>query len=116
MSTTAPKASVTLDIECARGRAMVRCRGRLTAGCHQTFFARVSSLIPDSRKIVLDLSELTFVDRSGFAVLIRLHHSARAAGCVLELIQLGSQIRRFLGITDILSMLVIIGESGLRFM
>jgi hypothetical protein len=48
-----------IEIERASGVALVRCRGRLVAGVRDSFYTEVSQLIPDNRRIVLDLTDLT---------------------------------------------------------
>ena len=66
------------------------------------------------QRIILDLTELTRVDSMGLGTLVRLSVSARSAGCSLELINLGKQVRQLLGMTNLLSVFQIIGEHGIK--
>jgi anti-sigma B factor antagonist len=107
---------LTLDIERTGDCAVVRCHGRLVAGVDGMFYANVRRLVPETKKIVLDLSDLTRMDSMGLGALVRLYVSARAAGCALELIHLGPQIRQLLGLTHLLSTFEVIGERGIKFL
>jgi anti-sigma B factor antagonist len=95
---------------------VVRCRGKLVAGVSDFLYAETRQLIPGSKKIVLDLSELTNMDSMGLGAIVRLYVSAKSAGCELQLINLGPKIRQLLGVTHLLGVLASIGESGIGYM
>lgn len=104
---------LTLDIVRKGNVAVVRCRGKLVAGASDILYTKVRQLIPDSKRIVLDLTELTHMDSMGLGTLVRLYVSARSAGCTLELINLGKRIRQLLGMTNLLAVFTTIGEQGI---
>jgi len=104
---------LTLDIEMKSNMAVVRCHGKLVAGVCDILYARVHALVPDAKRIVLDLTDLSHMDSMGLGTLVRLYVSAKAAGCSLELINLGKRVRELLGVTNLLSIFTIIGEQGL---
>lgn len=110
----ATETSLTLDIERDGNTAIVRCRGRLVAGVNDFLYLEVSQLIPDHKRIVLDLTDLTHMDSMGVGALIRLYVSCKSAKCDLELINLGKRIRQLLGITNLLSVFTVIGENGVK--
>jgi anti-sigma B factor antagonist len=114
MADKAAVLDLTLDIERTGATAVVQCHGRLVAGTSDIFYNRVRDLIPGSKKIVLDLKDLTRMDSTGLGALVRLYVSAKSAGCTLELIHLGKQVRELLGVTHMLSVFAFIGESGIR--
>jgi anti-sigma B factor antagonist len=93
---------------------VVRCRGRLVAGVHEFLYVEVSQLLPDNKRVVLDLTNLTHMDSMGLGSLIRLYVSARSASCDLELINLGKRIRQLLGMTHLMSVFTVIGENNVR--
>jgi len=108
---------LTIDIErCAGNTAIVHCHGRLVAGVTGILYSGVSGLIPDTKRIILDLSDLKHTDSMGLGTLVRLFVSAKSAGCSLELIHLSKQIQHLLGITNMLSVFTVIGENGIKFM
>jgi anti-sigma B factor antagonist len=114
MSDKAAATLLTLDINRAGNTAVVRCHGKLVAGVNDVLYVKVSQLFPDTRRIVLDLTDLTHTDSMGLGTLVRLYVSSRSAGCDLELINLGKQIRQLLVTTNLLSVFTVIGEHGIR--
>ena len=114
MSEKAAASPLTLDIVRAGNTYVVRCNGKLVAGVNDILYAKVSKLIPDTRRIVLDLTNLTRVDSMGLGTLVRLYVSARSAGCSLELVNLGKQVRQLLGTTGLMSVFAVIGEHGIK--
>jgi anti-sigma B factor antagonist len=87
---------------------------RLVSGVNDILYTKVRELFPDTKRIILDLTNLTRVDSMGLGTLVRLSVSARSAGCSLELINLGKQVRQLLGMTNLLSVFAIIGEHGIK--
>jgi anti-sigma B factor antagonist len=105
---------LTLDIERSPDVAFVRCRGELVAGVTDLLYREVRQLMPDIKRIVLDLKDLTYVDSSGLGTLVRLYVSAKFASCNLEFINISGRIRQILGVTNLLSVLQIVGEHNIR--
>ena len=104
---------LTFEIERKGSVAIVRCHGKLVAGVSDLLYTNVSRLIPDSKRIVLDLTDLAHMDSMGLGTLVRLYVSAKSGGCSLELINLGKRIRQLLGMTNLLSVFTTIGERGI---
>jgi anti-sigma B factor antagonist len=86
----------------------------LVAGVNDSLYLEVRQLFPDTKRIVLDLTDLTHMDSMGLGTVVRLYVSARSAGCDLELLNIGKRIRQILGVTNLLSVFTIIGENGIR--
>ncbi len=103
---------LTLDIEQKGSVYLVRCHGRLVWGQCDVLYDRVHVLIPGSKRIVLDLSDLTFLDSLGLGTLVRLYVSAKRAGSGVELINYGKQVRELLGLTHLLSVFGDMCEKG----
>jgi anti-sigma B factor antagonist len=114
MSDEAAASHLTLDVDRTGNAAVVRCSGKLVAGVNDLLYHEVSQLIPSSKRIVLDLTDLTHMDSTGLGTVVRLYVSAKSAGCDLELINLGKRIRQLLGVTNLLSVFTIIGEHNIR--
>jgi anti-sigma B factor antagonist len=114
MSDKATASPLTLDVVRSGDAFVVHCNGKLVAGVNDILYVKVSNLIPDTKRIVLDLTNLTRVDSMGLGTLVRLYVSARSAGCCLELINLGKQIRQLLGTTGLMKVFVTIGENGIK--
>ena len=114
MSDAAVGSRLTIAVQHFDGVAVVRCRGKLVAGLNDHLHAEVKQLFPRSQRIVLDFAELTHMDSMGLGTLVRLYVSAKSAGCVLELENVGKPIRHLLGITHILSVFGSVGEGKIR--
>ncbi len=71
-------------------------------------------MIPQSKKIVLDLTELTQMDSLGLGTIVGLYVSAKAAGSTLILINLSPRVRDLFRITNVWSILEVYGENIVR--
>jgi len=105
---------LVLDIEHTADGAMVRCHGALVSGVTQVLYSKVHPLIPGSKRIVLDLSELEYMDSMGLGALMRLYVSAKTSGCRLELIHIGKRIKELLDLTNTWTVFATIGEHHVR--
>jgi len=105
---------LTLETERHGDVVLVRCYGKLVLGTGSILYTEVSKLIPDSKRVVLDLTDLTFMDSMGLGTIVRLFVTSKAAGCSLELVNVGKRIMDLLGVTHLLSVLTVIGENDLR--
>ncbi len=115
MSTTpAARAALTLDVERNGTTAVVHCHGNLVAGVGNVLYSQICQLLPDSKRIVLDLADVKNMDSMGLGTLVRGYVSARSSGCELVLMHLGPRVRELLGITHLLTVFTEIGERGIR--
>jgi anti-anti-sigma factor len=116
MPPTAPAPVLTVDTERFATAVVVHCHGRLVYGATGVLSSAVAELIPTTKRIVLDLSDLKHTDSMGIGTLVRLYVSAKSAGCSLELIHLSQQIRNLLGMTNLMEIFTIIGERNIKLM
>jgi anti-sigma B factor antagonist len=114
MSNETVVSRLSVDVERDGTTAVVRCGGKLVAGVNDFLYTEVHRLIPESNRIVLDLTELSYMDSMGLGTIIRLYVSAKAAGCELELVNIGHRIRELLGVTNLLSVFTVCGEHHVR--
>jgi anti-sigma B factor antagonist len=105
---------LSLEIERADNVTIVRCHGQIVSEVSNILYSKVRPMIPVTKRIVLDLSDVTRMDSMGLGTLVGLYTSARAAGCELQLLNIGKRIRELLGLTNLLSVFTIIGEHGVR--
>ncbi|HEV2198893.1 MAG TPA: STAS domain-containing protein [Bryobacteraceae bacterium] len=110
MSEEAAATLLTLDIDRAGDVGVVRCHGKLVASVTDVLYSKVRQLIPDSKRIVLDLTDLTHMDSMGLGTVVRLYVSARSSGCDLKLINLGPRIRHLLSLSNLLSLFATVEE------
>lgn len=116
MSTDAsiPARSLTLHTYPWEDATVVRCTGRLTAETSPALKTEVKALLPQKRCLILDLSELVYMDSSGLGTLVGLYISAKSAKCELQLLNLSPRIRELFSMTNLLSLFEACGRSGMR--
>jgi anti-anti-sigma factor len=105
---------LSLEIDRNAKPIVVRCHGRLVAGVGDILYSQVKPLLPDHKRIILDLTDLTRMDSLGLGTLARLYVSARTAGCTLELMNLSKQVHMLLGTAHLLKAFTIVGEHGIK--
>ena len=114
MAEAAVVSQLTLDIERNGDVFTVKCHGKLVLGVCDVLARRVKELIPQSKRIVLDLSNLSQMDSIGLGTLVRLYVAAKAGGSCVVLVNVGPRIRQLLGITNLLSVLTDMCEQGVN--
>jgi anti-anti-sigma factor len=83
----------------------INCHGRLISENTDEIRRLVQPLIQRGGRIVLDLTDLEYLDSSGLGALVGLKVSAINRGlCVLELVNLTPQVRKLLSITNLLQL------------
>lgn len=112
-ATPAPPVSLTVEVACDGDCHLVHLRGRLVSGVCSFLYNKIHALIPNSKKIVLDLTDLEYLDSMGMGTLVRLYAACKSGGCKFKLINLGPRVREMLGITNLLGILADIGEKGI---
>jgi anti-sigma B factor antagonist len=110
----APAPALTLKTSVEGDSAFVLCTGRLTAGVTGVLRDEVKRLIPQSKKIVLDLTALTQMDSMGLGTIVGLYVSAKSAGCTLILVNLSQRVVELFRITNVWSLLEVYGENIIR--
>jgi anti-sigma B factor antagonist len=105
---------LTFEIERDGETAVVKCHGRLVAGTTDELYREVKQLLPQTKVVVVDLAELTYVDSTGLGALVRLYTSARQLGCEFKLFHLGKQLRNVLKLTNLLSVFGQVEDHGIN--
>ena len=113
-SADAPAAPLILRTHVEGDATVVQCVGKLTAGLTATLRDEVKRLIPESKKIVLDLTDLVQMDSMGLGTIVSLYVSAKASGTKLILINLSPRVRDLFRITNVWSVLEVYGDNIIR--
>ena len=92
----------------------MKCSGHLTFDVTTIFKDQIRSLIPQAQRIVLDLTDLAYLDSSGLGAIASVYVSARKAGCELQLINFNKRVRELLGITHMLSIFESFGQYNIK--
>jgi anti-anti-sigma factor len=100
MATSPVEFPFALEVESviADGSALVRCSGRLTLETAPRLKDEIKRLLPESRIITLDLTDLGYLDSAGLGALVGLYVSARKGDCQLRLINLNQRVKDLLGL------------------
>ena len=94
---------------------VVECHGKLTFEHAPQLRNKVRTLIPDEKRIILDMKEVLFMDSSGLGTLVTLYVSARSPNCKVELLNVSPALRSLLGATHLLSLFEAAGRHGGKF-
>ena len=78
---------LTIDVERSSGVAVVHCSGRLVRGVEVCTLRNAVVSEKTTRIVVLDLSQVEFMDAGGLNALVSLHHWTRNHGIQLKLTQ-----------------------------
>ncbi|MGA8103744.1 MAG: STAS domain-containing protein [Candidatus Acidiferrales bacterium] len=107
--------TLNLHTSASEDATVVRCSGRLTSETSLLLKAEVKVLLLVKRRVILDLTELGYMDSAGLGALVGLYISAKKAGCELQLVNLSPRIRELLGMSHLLSVFEACGRQGTRF-
>jgi anti-anti-sigma factor len=105
-----PACRLKLDVHTTEDATVVRLSGNLTRDAAATFKEEVKALIPQTKRLVLDLSEVAYMDSSGLGAVVGVYVTAKKAGCDLHLINLSKRVRELLGLTHLLSVFETTGQ------
>src|SRR6185436_321557 len=109
-----PVSQLTLVTSTDGDTSIVRCTGKLVTASTAILQTEVRGLIPGAKRIVLDLTDLGYMDSSGLGSIIGLYVSVKTAGGRLEVINLSTRVRQLFSITNVLSLFEVAGEQNIR--
>src|SRR5579863_10415809 len=86
------------------GIAVVDCAGRLIFGDEAASLREtVKKIIPENKKIVVNLADVTYIDSGGLGTLVALYTTARSAGGTIKLASLTKRVGDLLQVTKLLT-------------
>jgi anti-sigma B factor antagonist len=85
------------------GTPTLICRGRICTETSPLFKSEVKKWVPRSKLVIVDLSQVNYIDSSGLGTLLATYISAKSAGCDLKLINLTQRIKDLLHLTRLAS-------------
>jgi anti-sigma B factor antagonist len=84
------------------GIAIMTCHGRVMFGEEATALRdNLKEAVKNTPRLVLNLSDVTYIDSGGLGTLVGVYSSARAAGADIKLTGLGQRLRDVLQITKL---------------
>lgn len=87
------------------GVTVIEIEGRIVLGEESNSFReKVKTLLAaGKKKIVLNLSNVSYIDSAGLGTLVATFHSARSQGAVLKLANLGQKFKEVLQVTKLMT-------------
>jgi anti-sigma B factor antagonist len=100
-----PVSPLELSFEAIRNpeEIIVRCTGKITSYSSAELQTTIRSLMPETKCIVLDLTDVSYMDSSGLGAIIAIYLSARRQRCGLKLINLNSRLQDLFRLTKMSS-------------
>src|SRR5580692_3963695 len=96
--------TLKMDTLLADGVTIVACSGRIVFGEESSGLREsLKNLLNGTKKIVLNLSGVSYIDSGGLGTLVGVYSSARAAGADIKLTGLGQRLRDVLQITKLVT-------------
>jgi len=86
------------------GILIVDCSGRIIFGEESSLLRdTVKKLLPDNKKIILNLSGTNYIDSGGLGTLVSLYTSAKNSGSAIKLANLTQRVGDLLQVTKLLT-------------
>jgi anti-sigma B factor antagonist len=96
-----PISNLNLEIVKTPEEIVVRCTGRINSDTTAELQSRVRELIPQTKCVVLDLTDVSYMDSSGLGAIVGLYLSAKKQHRELRLINLNKRLQDLLRITNL---------------
>jgi anti-sigma B factor antagonist len=97
---------MTLKMESheVNGVTVISCHGRIMFGEEATALRdNLKQILGLSRKIVLNLSDVSYIDSGGLGTLVGVYSTARSGGADIKLCGLGQRLRDVLQVTKLVT-------------
>lgn len=101
MAQTAANPELRLETVKGPEETVIRCIGKLTYTSAEQLRSAVRPLFPETKRVVLDLKEMTYLDSFGLGVLVGAYLSAGRQDCQLRLIHANEQAQQIIRITNL---------------
>jgi anti-sigma B factor antagonist len=87
-----PSPQLKLDVEKTAVETTVRCTGRITSSTAELLKTTVRPLVPGAKRVVMDLTNVSFLDSSGLGAIVGLWVTGKKANCELKLVKANQKI------------------------
>jgi anti-anti-sigma factor len=110
-----PTTGLTLRSYARSDATVVQCIGQLTIEHSEALKSHVRNIMPQAKRIILDLKEVRRMDSAGLGAIVALYISAKKGRCDFLLINYNNSIKNLLGLTNLLSVFEACAHTGTRF-
>ncbi len=94
---------LTLETVRTPGETIVHCAGKINSSTTALLQSTVRGLIPETESVILDLTDVSYMDSSGLGAIVGLYFSAKRQHCTLKLIILNQRVKELLRLTKLAS-------------
>src|SRR5580704_2208443 len=102
-ATPGPISELNLETTKNPEETIVRCTGKITSGSSALLQTTVRNLIPETKCVVLDLTNVSYMDSSGLGAVAGLYFSAKRQNSRLKLINLNQRLKELFRLTNLAS-------------
>lgn len=96
--------TLKMETHTTEGVTVVMCQGRIVFGEEATELREtLKKLLASTRKLIMNLSGVNYIDSGGLGTLVGVYSSARASGADIKLTGLGQRLRDVLQITKLVT-------------
>jgi anti-sigma B factor antagonist len=95
----APVSELLMTTDRTPKESVVHCSGKIASNTIQQLKATVKPLFSESKTVVLDLTNVSYMDSSGLGAIVGLYVSAKTAKSQLRLINLNQRLKEIFSIT-----------------
>jgi anti-anti-sigma factor len=96
-----PISDLYLDTVRSPEETIVHCTGKINSGTTALLQTTIRNLIPETKCVVLDLTDVTYMDSSGLGTIVGLYVSAKRQHCRLRLINLNRRLQELFRLTKL---------------
>jgi anti-sigma B factor antagonist len=94
-----PTPALMLTTEKTPNEATVRCSGRITMENTDQLRDTARKLIAENKRLVLDFSDVSYLDSSGLGMIVGMYVSAKRARCQFKVINLSPRVKEIFTLT-----------------
>lgn len=94
-----------LETEKTPTQVTLRCSGRLVSDTCEQFQGTVRELMPTAKLLVIDMSEITYLDSTALGIIVGLYLSSKRTGCQFKLVNLTPRVKELLSMTRLIEVL-----------
>ena len=102
---SAPGSELTLKTEKTPNEAVIHCSGRINSTTAGQLGSTARNLVLETKVLVIDLTDVNYMDSSGLGTIVGIYVSAKRANCKLKLINLNQRIKELLRVTRLAALL-----------
>ena len=97
---TGPATDLKLEVENSPAGILVHCSGKITSSTG-ALLDKVRPLVSNTKRIVLDLAQVGYIDSSGLGAIVRLWSSAQKSNCAFQVTNVAPRIKELLAMTNL---------------